>query len=312
MSRGRLILITTLFAVLTFTPFASQAGSLILDLRGDPLDSSAGSPALWIEGPGTEQFTFDAATARAFPSDGAGSLLAEIDSVQPTTRAVAPLDLVYTQDDDFVFGAVLSIRPEGFEPDPFGFHPIALSLINSATTGLNRTGTLADFRSDTFDTVELAYFPQVSPIFGGPFVSPTVFGSPVSDDAFANFAFGTSPFELIPGMPYLLTVEHSAARRGLLVTVYGLGGGGRPVPLPGGEVLADLSSLAGFAVDTLAISSYEDGFNIFSSSGRSLGAAVDYHRIFFVEGSLDGRDPAGSLMGILRRSGQGAAGPSRP
>jgi len=304
MSQRRLTLVasalTAVFFLGILAPSRAFAGAVVLDMRTDP--------HLDVQGAGPACFAFDAATAAKFPSDARGSYVEQFDSTHPTTRAVAALGAPYTEADDFVFGAVLSIRPTGFEADPFGFHPITFSLINSQTTGFNRTGNLSDFRSDTFDTLDVAYFPQVSPFFGGPFLSPTVFGSAVSDDAFADFAFGSTAFELLPGATYVVTAEHHAADRSLVVTVYGLGAGGRPIAIPGGQSAADLSNLTAFRVDSIAITAYEDGFNVFTQSGRSVRADIDYDLLFFAPGSLSDAGSLPALSGILNRSGDGARG----
>jgi hypothetical protein len=310
MSKRRLTLAAlVVFVASSFiVPARARAGAVVLDLRSDPLDASSGAPALVVQGSSPSIFAFDATTPPKYPAEPGGSLLAHLDSTLPTTRAAAPLGASYTEHDDFVFGAVFTIRAAGFEADPFGFHPMAFSLINSTTTGYNRTGSLSDFRSDAFDTIDVAYFPQVSPFFGGPFLSPAVFGSAVSDDAFADFTFGSAPFELLPGAAYLVTAEHRAADRTLVVTVYGFGAGGLPVALPGGRVVADLSVLTGFSVDTLAIPAYEDGFNVFTQSGRSLRADVEYDRLFFAPGTLGANGSLPSLAGILHLSSQGSNG----
>jgi len=304
------VVITAVTAVATLiTPCPAFADAVVLDLRGDPLAATpSGAPLLELQGPGSGCFAFDASTPAKHPSDSQGSLVAHLDSTHPTVRAAVALGAAYTDQDDFVFGAVFTIRAQGFEADPFGFHPITFSLVNSQTTGFNRTGNLGDFRSDAFDTIDVAYFPQVSPFFGGPFLSPAVFGSAVSHDAFADFAFGSASFEFLPGASYLVTAEHHASARKLVVTAYGFGPGGLPVALSGGRVETDLSFLAGFSVDTLAITAYEDGFNIFTQSGRSVRADVDYDLLFFAPGSLGAGGSLPSLTGLIRRSDGGAHG----
>jgi hypothetical protein len=308
MSRHRLTPLAALALLFLIAPSAALAGALVIDLRGDPFDPSAGEPLMRVEGAGAAAFSFDAAAPSAYPSDSPGSLLVRYDSTQESTRAVVPLEELYTEEDDFIFGAILTIRPEGFHADPFGFHPVTFSLINDETTGFDRTGDPTDFRADTFDTIEVAYFPQVSPLFGGPFLTPTAFGSPIGDDAFANIAFGYAPFEILPGLPHLVTLEHRAAESRLILTVHALGAGGRPVPLPGGTTEADLSWLTGFSVDTLAVTAYRDGFNIYAPSGRSLGAELEYELLFFAPGLPGEGDSLPSLMGLIRRGGEGAHG----
>lgn len=287
---------------------AALAGAVILDLRSDPEGSTASNPVLIVEGPGASAVDFEEGAAPAFSSDRHGALRATYDAAHPSTRAVATLGELYTEQDDFIFGAVLTLRSETFHADPFGFHPITLSLVNQATTGFNRTGNFTDFRSDTFDTVEVAYFPQVSPLFGGPFLSPSVFGEAAGDDAFANFAFGSSQFEIPLDSPVAIVAEHLAAERKLVVTVHSIGADGKPVEIPGAHTEASLAFLSGFTVNGLAITAYEDGFNIFAPSGLSVHAEADYERLLFVPGRLGAPGSDLSLAMLLRVAGEGARG----
>ncbi len=234
-----------------------------------------------------------------FPGDVPGSLAVTFDSLESTSRILRVLPSAVTESDDFVFGALITIRSSGFEPDPFGFHPITVSLVNTATTGDDRTGDITDFRADTFDTLELAYFPNVSPFFGGPFLSPTAFGEPIADDAFANFSFNSAEFTLLPDVTYLVELEHSAGARTLAVQVSVVSSTGRAVPLADGSIAADLSGLTGFTLDAIGVSMYHDGFNLFAQSGRSLLATVDYDLIFFGR-KEEGRLPAGLVQALAR------------
>jgi hypothetical protein len=286
----------------------AHADALIIDLsHDDPFAPGNGPPRLVIEGEGSGRFLHEPDTQPAHPADHRGSLLARYESTLFSARATAGLGDLYTESDDFLFGAIVTIRSDNLHADPSGFHPITLSLINSATTGLDRTGDPTDFRADTFDSIDIAYFPQES-FFGGPFLSPAIFGSPVGDDAFADFSFGSLELTILPGLPHLLLAEHRAAERRMTVTVYALGSGGRPVPLPGGGVDVDLSNLGGFAIDALAITLYEDGFNIFAASGRSLAADLDYELLFFAPGRLGEGGSLPSLEGLIRRHAEGARG----
>lgn len=296
-----------LFACAVALP-AAAGTTRVIDLRHDPFAPLAGGPSLFEEGPGAGAFSHDASVAPAWPGDGRGSLAVTCDSLALSSRGVAPLDAIYTEVDDFYFGAVLSVRSDGYDPDPFGFHPIVFELVNSVTTGFDRTGDLSDFRVDTFDALEFAWFPQVSPIFGGPFLSPAAFGSALGDDAFANFAFGSVEVDIPRDQTHLVTVEHHASDQEMIVTLYAIGRGAWLTPIPNGRVVVDMLGLTGFAVDTLAISTYEDGFNIFASSGRSLHAVVDYQRIFFGEGMIAGEAELRSLLG--RSGGRSSTGPS--
>ncbi|HEY3176335.1 MAG TPA: hypothetical protein VGK94_11330 [Candidatus Polarisedimenticolia bacterium] len=280
-------------------PTVGFAEAVIVEFSSDPLAPRGSDPLFALRGPGAWQFVYEAGSAPRFPGDHTGSLTVTYDSLEPTSRLYTSLGDALTGDDDFVFGAVLTIRPEGFAADPFGFHPIALSLFNSTTTGDDRTGDLSDFRADTFDTAEFAYFPNVSPFFGGPYLSPDLFGESVAPDAFANFSFGTVPFELRPGLTYLVEMEHSAASRTLTAQVSIVRSDGRAVALPGGRVEVDLSGITGFLVDSLGLPAYHDGFNEFSLSGRSLMATVDYDLLYCAR-LEEGHRPA-DLNRALRR-----------
>jgi len=303
---ARLALPVFVIAVAAFQ--AAYASAVILDLRSDPEDTSSSGPVLFIEGPGASAVDYTGGTPAAFSSDRRGSLLATYDGAHAATRAEVDLGGFYTQDDDFVFGAVLMLDSATFHADPFGFHPISLSLINQVTTGFDRSGDPGDFRADTFDTVEIAYFPQVSPLFGGPFLSPSVFGEQVSDDAFANFAFGSSETAIPFDVPVGIIAEHVASNETLVVTLYMMDGTGVPVEIQGSRTVAQLSSISGFAVNALAITACQDGFNAFSPSGLSLHAETSYERLLFAPGRLGTNGSGLSLSTLLRVAGEGARG----
>jgi hypothetical protein len=281
MPRPRAMLLAAL-AVVHLVPLSitapAAATAVVHDFSRDPLSEAGPFPAFAVRGP-EDAFVHDPAAAPRFAGDRRGSLAVTYDSTRPTSRLFVSLGRHLTAQDDFVLGAVLTIRP-GIEADPFGFHPIAFGLFNGSTTGDDRTGDLDDFRADTFDTLEMAYFPNVSPLFGGPYLSAAGFGAPQGDDAFADFAFGSVAAELQPGTTWLVALRHDAEARTLTLDVWESGSGGRWIARPGARVTADVSGLDGFLVDTLGIAAYHDGFNVFSQSGRSLRAVVDYDLLF--------------------------------
>jgi hypothetical protein len=299
MSRVRTAFLAAVVSLIAFDPSATFAQVVVSDFSADPTQPHGNDPIFTVRGPGAAQFIYQANTPVRFAGDVRGSLAVTYDSLAPTSRFSATFPGGFRQDDDFVFGAVLTIRPDGFAADPFGFHPIAFSLFNATTTGDDRTGDLSDFASDTYDTVEFSYFPNVSPFFGGPFLSPDVFGEQVAPDAFANFAFASAQFELQPGATYLVEMEHSAVSRTLTARVFAVRADGSAIALPNGCVVVDLSGITGFLVDSLAISAYHDGFNEFASSGRSLLATVDYDLIFSGP-EVDGQLPP-DLAKVLKR-----------
>ena len=277
-----------------------QLCTLIEDFHHDP--TTRLFRRFGVQGPGAAQFVHEDSAPR-FRGDWSGSLAVTYDSLAPTSRYYARFPMGFTQDDDFVFGAILTIRSEGFAPDPSGFHPIAFSLFNASTTGDDRTGDLSNFASDTFDTVEFSYFPNVSPFFGGPFLSPDVFGSAVGADAFLSFAFASVPLALAPGNTYLVEMEHDAVARTLTTTLHRLHPHGGAIPVEGGAVVVDVSSIDAFSVDSIGISAYHDGFNVFSESGRSLLATVDYDLLYSAP-RIDGRLPLrlSSILSQLKKT----------
>lgn len=288
MSCIRTVLLAATASLIVLDPAAGATGDVasasdprvvIADFAVDPTLPHGNSAVFFTRG-SAAAFQYEPATAARFTSDTRGSLRTTYDSTAPTSRFFSTFPGGFTQDDDFVLGAVLTIRPEGFAADPFGFHPISFSLFNASTTGDDRTGDPSDFAADTFDTLELSYFPNESPFFGGPFLSFDVFGQQVAPDAFASFTFATVPVELEPGITYLVEMEHSALARTLTCQVSRIRSDGAAIPQPGGPVVVDLSGLSGFLVDSLGVSAYHDGFNIFSSSGRSLYAVVDYDLLY--------------------------------
>jgi len=301
MSRVRSIVLAAAIALVLSVVSSAHAQSVVTDFSSDPARPHGGAPLMMLRGPGGAQFVYEPGSPPRFAGDARGSLSVTYDSVEPTTRLYAVVPGGFTEQDDFVFGAVLTVRSDGFAPDPFGFHPIAFGLFNAATTGDDRTGDLSDFRADTFDTLEFAWFPNVSPLFGGPYLSPDAFGASVSQDAFDRFAFGTVPLALQPGVTYLAELRHSAANRSMTCRLWSIPAKGSPAAVPGAFVEVDLSHLGGFLVDSLGITSYFDGFNVFSASGRSLLATVDYD-LLYGAALVDGKLP-GAVTAALSRAG---------
>src|SRR5439155_19958288 len=186
-----------------------------------------------------------------------------------TARLSTSTGQVFSLDADFDFGAILTIRSEGFFADPDGFSQIAFGLWNAARTGLDRTS----FPSDSFDLVEFDYFPNVTP-FGGPFVSPTVFGGNVADNAFFNFAFHSAETTLPLDTPLLVQCHYNAALRRLNVKV------SRHLRsliferIDAAGVSVDLSRIdPTFLLNTAGIAGYFEGF-------ASIHAVVDYDLLY--------------------------------
>ncbi len=221
----------------------------------------------------------------AFPGDRAGSLTALYDATMPPARIGWPLPAPWTQDDPFVAAAVFVIDPTDFVADPFGFFQISWGLWSSGTTGLERTGTPSSFAGDTFELIELDYFPNVSPLFGGPFLSPIVFGEADTDSplfpflgSFANLGFGSVPSELPLGEPLIAILEHRPADDVVVASVHRITSAGGLVPVPGALALARLDSmpLRRYEVDRFGLTLWRDGF---SGPTPSVRAKLRVHAI---------------------------------
>lgn len=121
-----------------------------------------------------------------------GNLTASYHSGQQSTRLEFPLGRTITDQDGFKFSTTFTILEEDyFADDSGGLAQITFGLFNSSTTGLDRTGSPANFSSNTFDLITLDYFPGDHPFFDSISLTPTVFESqfPDSGDAFAGVSF---------------------------------------------------------------------------------------------------------------------------
>jgi len=254
---------------MVFAAFALEArAGTTARLDRDPLQPGGATP-FFAEGDTASRFTWIADTKPRFPGDRKGSLRVLYDTTLPTGRIGAPLGAVLSLDEDFRFGAVLTIRSHGFAADPNGFSQISFGLWNAHTTGMGRTL----FPSDAYDLVEFDWFANVTS-FGGPFLSPSIFGGNVGGNAFNNFAFQSIEAALPFDVPLLCEGVYQAATRTLTVTVSKHAGGPRFAPVPGAAVTVDLSGLApGFLADTLGIGAYGEGW-------PSLRAEVDFDLLY--------------------------------
>ena len=223
----------------------------------------------------------------AFPGDRPGSLSALYDSNQPAGLYGFSLEATLAEDRAFTAAAIFVIEAEGFEADPNGFFQISWGLWNSATTGLNRTGSFVDFAADSFELIEFDYYPNVSSLFGGPFLAPTSFGEAVGapPDAFANF---TSLFGLevgLPlGVPLLAVLEHRPEDGALVLQVHRVLDDNSLVPVNGAVGYAPLQFLSQplYEVDTIGLTLWNDGFG---GPVAALVATVRYHALVLVDGT---------------------------
>ncbi|MEE9217986.1 MAG: hypothetical protein V3U98_02875 [Acidobacteriota bacterium] len=265
---------------------AATAETLIENFSDDPfLDHGDGRPVFEQRGP-AEAFQYEPGTPPIYGGDPPGSLRARYDTTEPTARAFAPLPRPLGADEPFEVSAIFVIRSEAFFADPSGFAQISFGLMNRATTGDDRSGDLEDFRADTFDTLEFDYFPNVSPFFGGPFTGGAAFGGAAGDDAFLNFSFATVPLELPLDTPLEARLEHRPEPGRVEIGIWRVRADGSREALTAEPILLGTSALSPpFLFDAVGVFVYHDGFNIFTQSGRSLRADVDFHRLLVSFGS---------------------------
>ena len=234
----------------------------------DPLDGG-GHHVFFAEGDVAARFAYLSEEPARFPGDRKGTLRVLYDTTLPAARISTPLGRVPSLDTDFEVGAILTIRSEGFFADPNGFSQIAFGAWNAATTGIARTS----FPSDSFDLVEFDYFPNVTS-FGGPFLSPSVFGGNVAGNAFFNFAFQSSEVALPHDTPLLVRCRYRATARRLDAAVYRHAGAYLFETIPGGSASVDLSGInPTFLLNVLGIAAYFEGF-------ASIHASVDYDLLY--------------------------------
>lgn len=282
-------LIPLLLCVLAiFGLFAEEpdAVSVAEYFHADPLSGAEALPEGSVDQ--RIQWEFD---KPAFPGDRPGSLTAVYDARMEAGRLGFPLPRAFTQDDTFTAAAMFVIQSEDFFADPFSFFQISWGLWNQASTGLERTGNLISFATDTFELVEFDYFPNRA--FGGPFLTPSVFGVATPDaptfpfdGAFSNFSFASVALELPLDEPLLALMEHRPADQVLVVSVYRIRNGNRLLPLTGGVASVPLSLLTvpEFRVDMLGLTLWHDGF---TGEPPSLFARVTYHGLIALPGLLD-------------------------
>ena len=278
--KGQFALLAALAAISMLLSPAASGETLVEEFDDDPfIDHGDGSPVFVRGGPETA-FEYDPTSPSAFVGDPVGSLLARYDTVEPTARAFTLLPRPLTAAEPFEINATFTIRSENFFADPSGFAQIAFGFMNSQTTGDDRTGDLEDFAADTFDTLEFDYFPNVSPFFGGPFTGGSVFGGAAGGDAFLNFTFASVPLDLLLDQPVEARLSHFPKEGRIDISISRILPDGSHQALLASPVVLDTSALSpAFLFDAAGIFAYHDGFNIFSESGRSLRADVDFHRL---------------------------------
>ena len=265
----RTVLTAALGVALALGGALSPAGAQVVErFDADPL-SGGGRNAFFTEGDVAARFTYIAEEPSHFPADREGTLRVLYDTTLPAARISTGIGRVLSTDADFDFGAILTIRSGGFFADPNGFSQIAFGLWNAATTGMNRTG----FPSDSFDLIEFDYFPNVG-AFGGPFLSPSVFGGNVAGNAFFNFSFASAEVALPLDVPLLCQFHYNSAQRRLNLKVRRHVSGVTFEGIVGATASVDLSRVSpAFLVNVAGIAAYFEGY-------PSLRAIVDYDLLY--------------------------------
>lgn len=237
-----------------------------------------------VAGAGLDRVSWDPGPA-AWAGDLPGSVVATYDaSAAPGLfgfRLAEKLD----QSETFSLAAVLRVRSEGFVADPNGFFQISLGLWNSVTTGLNRTGDLTGFAGDTFDLVELDWFPNVSPVFGGPYLSPAVFGAADTESpafpvlgSFANASFAFGPEAALPlDEPLLAIVEHRPDLDAVTFAIHRIVAPRGVLPVQAAVVVVGLAELPErqYVLDTAGLTLWRDGFG--GDGPAAVRATVELH-----------------------------------
>lgn len=120
------------------------------------------------------------------------TLTARYNSFLDTDKLLFPLARPLTSDESFTVTTRFKILSAGFSAPSDQLGQISFGLVNLVTTGNDRSGSPTT-NGDTFDSVTLDYFPNVTPFFASPTLSPTVFataptaGSPAFDVIYSVF-----------------------------------------------------------------------------------------------------------------------------
>ncbi len=274
---------------------APAPGALVVSFGTDP----AVDPGVVVSGAALDRVTWND-DAPAFPGDLPGSLTADYTSDLPPGWLGWSLPEPVTEADPFVAAAVFVIDPEGFVADPYGYFEISWGLWNAETCGLERSGSPENAAGDTFQLAEFDWFPNVSPWFGGPWLSPSLFGvadpeNPLFEayGAFANMTFGSVEAALPLGEPLLAVMEHRPGDGVMVVQVFSLGEGDVPIPVPGAVTVVPLGWLSRpeYTLDTIGITLWHDGWQW--GETPALAGHVTFHLLTFHRGVPALRDLPG-------------------
>ncbi len=257
-----------------------------------------------------------------------GALTANYDTSRATTKLAWPLARSLDATTSFQLNVSATLLADGFSADPNHFAQLAFGLINATTTGGDRAGGRG---GDACDIVTIDYFPNVSPIFGGPSLAPTVIGSDDGAGFFSSIQFpfgneselndeGPLPFD----MPLEFELDYAAEESLLTLRV---ASGGQPLPLnanqpdiePGGfdgdaiTIQLLLNPGTTFSVDQFAILLWEDTF-LDTDAPPSVRANIRFEEILvsLPDSEVEGDTNHDGFVGLVDlnnvRNNFGAAG----
>jgi hypothetical protein len=251
--------------------------------------------------------------ARFSFSQASESLTAHYDTALTTARLSWPLGRTLGPSQDFRVDASFRIQSAGFLADPNEFAQVAFGLVNTASTGPDRVSGSPD--ADAYHLVAVDYFPNISPQFGGPTLTPTIIQSDNGSGFFNRVVFPSGSESLLDDagesdlprdVPLVASLTYEAASR--LVTLRLTGPGGPlPINLGGGSVgqfggpdgdPATIQVMApptvAFSVDAFALTLWNDPFGGETSSVR---ADLTFDS-FAVYDSLVVPEPAGLWLAL--------------
>lgn len=256
-------------------------------------------------------------------------LTVHYDTFLPTAWYLRPLDAAgghsFGRCSDFQFDVTFRICSTGYFADPFNIAQIGWGLINSQTTGEDRSGGSSG--PFAFDVVAFDFFPNVS-AFGGPSVGPTIIHSDDGAGFFANidFAFGAETQidtafgdqTIALDTAYTARIVYDADTQTATLTIQqgsqflaiNAAGAGGPGGFDGDPAtIQTILQIDGpFTVDTFALTAWQDTSNPFDST---VIADVDVMHVAFWgtvqtegdvnnDGLVDGNDIAPFIGALLR------------
>lgn len=120
---------------------------------------------------------------------GPSGVTAHYNSSQGNARLVLPLSSALNQNQSFQMTATYVIKGTPFYADPNGFSQLSFGLINQSTTGFDRTAFTASPADDSYDSLSVEYFPNITSFFETPSFAVTALGTNHSNNLFGSYAF---------------------------------------------------------------------------------------------------------------------------